>query len=139
MLANISTLDAVTTSPSNDATINTTVVDSTSCTNGSCRSTAIGAGVGAPLGVIALASLFFLRGSDGPQPLREAWGADQMETAVWTHEVHHEPWTHYSGDSLEGRSSNPFNLHSQGSEDACLITDSFAARYIYPFNKGKAL
>ncbi|KAL3486854.1 hypothetical protein BJX62DRAFT_241540 [Aspergillus germanicus] len=60
MLANISTLDAVTTSSSiNDTVTNTTVVDSTSCTNGTCHSTAIGAGVGVPLGVIARASLIW--------------------------------------------------------------------------------
>ncbi|KAL3492404.1 hypothetical protein BJX62DRAFT_236223 [Aspergillus germanicus] len=69
MLSNISTLDAVNTTdtsccPNNDTTTNTTTTtggagaDSTSCTtNGSCHSTAIGAGVGVPLGVIALASL----------------------------------------------------------------------------------
>ncbi|KAL4786419.1 hypothetical protein BJX76DRAFT_355147 [Aspergillus varians] len=58
MLANISTLDAATTnSSSNDTCTDTPLADSASCTNGSCHSTAIGAGVGVPLGVIALASI----------------------------------------------------------------------------------
>ncbi|KAL3477787.1 hypothetical protein BJX99DRAFT_257159 [Aspergillus californicus] len=52
MLSNISTLDAVNTTTTVDAD------STTSCTtNGSCHSTAIGAGIGVPLGVIALASL----------------------------------------------------------------------------------
>ncbi|KAL2794752.1 hypothetical protein BJX66DRAFT_189054 [Aspergillus keveii] len=67
MLSNISTLDAVNTTdtsscPNNSTTTNTATAgadsDSTSCTtNGSCHSTAIGAGIGVPLGIIALASL----------------------------------------------------------------------------------
>jgi predicted CxxxxCH...CXXCH cytochrome family protein len=60
MLANISTLDAViASSPNNDTAANKSVADSRSCTNGSCHSTAIGAGVAVPLGVIALASLIW--------------------------------------------------------------------------------
>ncbi|KAL4874898.1 hypothetical protein BJY04DRAFT_211732 [Aspergillus karnatakaensis] len=81
MLSNVSTLDAVnrtqTSSCPDNSTItatNTTATrdaDSTCCTtNGTCHSTAIGVGLGVPLGVIALASLtwaFFER--------KRAWGA----------------------------------------------------------------
>ncbi|RAH51179.1 uncharacterized protein BO95DRAFT_492375 [Aspergillus brunneoviolaceus CBS 621.78] len=60
MLANVSTLDATTTTTTSRSSNETSTLASStaSCTKGaSCHDAAIGAGVGVPLGVIALASI----------------------------------------------------------------------------------